>query len=151
MADRIAPADAGKQSSAAPGDADVRNTAVLVVSTAVPNLADGLMGRYSAVARLFSWGAMPVGAAVVGLLAEFFGVRIAFAVLAAVVLSTVVPFLRTATPEVLRDAERGSSRTRAVHRWRAGDAGCRRLRPPQPAAGNRDLTSISDSPKSARR
>ncbi|WP_243793754.1 MFS transporter [Saccharopolyspora gloriosae] len=73
-----------------------------------------LMGRYSAVARLFSWGAMPVGAAAVGLLAEFFGARAAFAVFAAIVLATAIPFLRTVTPAVLRGAEQAEHRELAT-------------------------------------
>lgn len=69
-----------------------------------------LMGRYSAVARLFSWGAMPVGAAAVGLLAEFFGAQAAFTVFAVVVLATVVPFLRTVTQDVLDGVEQAKQR-----------------------------------------
>ncbi|MBW8483250.1 MFS transporter [Actinomadura parmotrematis] len=61
----------------------------------------GLMGRYNAAARLFSWGAMPLGAAVVGVLAEAAGMRAAFAVFAAAVLVTVVPFLRVARSAAL--------------------------------------------------
>lgn len=60
-----------------------------------------LMGRVSAAARLFSWGAMPVGAALVGVLAEWFGHRVAFAVFAVAVLVLVVPFLRTGSGEEL--------------------------------------------------
>ncbi|MEV5540660.1 MFS transporter [Saccharopolyspora shandongensis] len=69
-----------------------------------------MMGRYSAVARLFSWGAMPVGAGVVGLLAEFFGMRAAFIVFAVAVLITVPAFLRTVTPQVLADVEAAKRR-----------------------------------------
>lgn len=64
-----------------------------------------MMGRYSAVARLFSWGALPVGAGAVGLLAEFFGMRAALIVFAVAVLATIPPFLRTVTPQVLAGVE----------------------------------------------
>ncbi|RRO17090.1 MFS transporter [Saccharopolyspora rhizosphaerae] len=65
-----------------------------------------MMGRYSAVARLFSWGAMPVGAGVAGLLAEMVGMRVAFTAFALAVLITIPPFLRTVTPQVLAGVER---------------------------------------------
>ncbi|WP_406689460.1 MFS transporter [Saccharopolyspora sp. ID03-671] len=64
-----------------------------------------MMGRYSAVARLFSWGAMPVGAGAVGVLAELLGMRAAFVVFALTVLLTIPPFLRTVTPAVLNARE----------------------------------------------
>ncbi|XVS60917.1 MFS transporter [Actinosynnema sp. CA-299493] len=60
-----------------------------------------MMGRFSAAMRLFSWGAMPVGAALVGVLAEWFGFRVAFAVFAVATAALIVPFLRTFTPAVL--------------------------------------------------
>ncbi|MEE1940962.1 MFS transporter [Streptomyces sp. TRM 70361] len=60
-----------------------------------------LMGRYNAAARLFSWGAMPLGAGLVGVLAQWFGPRAAFAVAALLV---AVPFLRTVTPRALEEA-----------------------------------------------
>ncbi|WP_424186710.1 MFS transporter [Actinokineospora sp. G85] len=72
-----------------------------------------LMGRYSAVARLFSWGAMPVGAGAVGLLAEWFGMQTAFLFFAVAVLAIIIPFLRTVTPEVLEGVERAKRRQMA--------------------------------------
>ncbi|MFE1168419.1 MFS transporter [Nocardiopsis sp. NPDC058789] len=60
-----------------------------------------MLGRFSAVFRLFGWGAMPLGAALVGLLAEVVGVRAAFAVFAVAALLTVIPFLRVVTPAAL--------------------------------------------------
>ncbi|KVD66540.1 transporter [Burkholderia ubonensis] len=60
-----------------------------------------LFGRYNAAARLFSWGAMPVGAGLGGVLAELFGLRVAFAGFAAATLLLIVPFLRIATPAAL--------------------------------------------------
>lgn len=62
-----------------------------------------LMGRLSAAMRLFSWGAMPVGAALMGVLAEWFGFRIAFGVFAIAVVALIVPFLRT-SPELTTKA-----------------------------------------------
>ncbi|MEU6392405.1 MFS transporter [Streptomyces sp. NPDC046939] len=65
---------------------------------------DAMLGRFSAVNRLFSWGAMPVGAGAMGLLAEWFGLRVAFAVFAVSVALTVPPFLRVLTRPVLSAA-----------------------------------------------
>ncbi|XVQ82067.1 MFS transporter [Microbispora siamensis] len=64
-----------------------------------------MLGRYNAAARLFSWGAMPLGAGSVGLLAEWFGMRTAFAVFAAAALLIIIPFLRTMTPGALSEAD----------------------------------------------
>ncbi|MFF6869746.1 MFS transporter [Streptomyces sp. NPDC012450] len=63
---------------------------------------DEMLGRYNAAARLFSFGAMPLGAALVGLLAEWGGTRLAFGVFALAVAVTPVPFLRNVTPSALR-------------------------------------------------
>ncbi|KVO40613.1 transporter [Burkholderia ubonensis] len=60
-----------------------------------------LFGRYNAAARLFSWGAMPVGAGLGGVLAELFGLRVAFAGFAVATLLLIAPFLRIATPAAL--------------------------------------------------
>lgn len=57
-----------------------------------------LLGRYSAASRLFSWGAMPIGAAIVGLMAEFFGIRLAFALFAICAAFLIIPFIIVATP-----------------------------------------------------
>ncbi|HZG04684.1 MAG TPA: MFS transporter [Streptomyces sp.] len=67
-------------------------------------VATELMGRYNAAARLFSWGAMPLGAGLVGVLAEWFGLRAAFAVFAVATLLVIVPFLRVVTPGALEEA-----------------------------------------------
>ncbi|MEU6556303.1 MFS transporter [Streptomyces sp. NPDC046915] len=64
---------------------------------------DAMLGRYSAVSRLFSWGAMPIGAGVMGLLAEWLGLRLAFMVFAASVALTVPPFLRVLTRPALAE------------------------------------------------
>jgi MFS family permease len=73
-----------------------------VTQTLVP--AD-LMGRYSAASRLFGWGAVPVGAAVGGVLAQLYGARFAFAVFTVAALLLVVPFLRDFPPRVAADVE----------------------------------------------
>ncbi|TVL93763.1 MFS transporter [Streptomyces sp. SAJ15] len=62
---------------------------------------DVMLGRCNAVGRLFSWGAMPVGAGLVGLLAQGLGARVAFLAFAALVAVSVVPFLRVMTPAEL--------------------------------------------------
>lgn len=64
---------------------------------------DGMLGRYNAVSRLFSWGAMPIGAGLMGLLAEWFGLRLAFMVFAVSVAVTVLPFLRVLTRSTLAE------------------------------------------------
>ncbi|MFJ4771070.1 MFS transporter [Streptomyces uncialis] len=63
----------------------------------------GMMGRYSAASRLFSWGSLPLGAALAGLLAQALGYRAAFAVFALTTMVVVVPFLRTFTPRVQQE------------------------------------------------
>ncbi|AOK32604.1 MULTISPECIES: MFS transporter [Burkholderia] len=60
-----------------------------------------LLGRYNAAARLFSWGAMPIGAGLGGLISEYFGMRAAFIGFGVATLLLIVPFLRIATPEAL--------------------------------------------------
>ncbi|MFI5801707.1 MFS transporter [Streptomyces sp. NPDC051561] len=63
---------------------------------------DALMGRYSSAARLLSWGGMPVGAALIGVLAEWLGTRTAFLVFSVAVAATIWPFLRNVTTAELR-------------------------------------------------
>ncbi|MGW1226980.1 MFS transporter [Streptomyces sp. NPDC002530] len=58
---------------------------------------DAMQGRYGAAARLFTFGAMPLGAALVGVLAEVGGMRTAFAVFALATAVTPVYFLRNVT------------------------------------------------------
>ncbi|MGW0909998.1 MFS transporter [Streptomyces sp. NPDC002853] len=66
---------------------------------------DGMLGRYGAAARLFNFGAMPLGAALVGLLAELGGMRLAFAVFAVAVAATPVLFLKNVTPAALESVK----------------------------------------------
>jgi MFS family permease len=63
---------------------------------------DEMLGRFNATFRFFGFGAMPLGAGVVGLLAELAGIRLAFGVFAVVTTATVVPFLRNITNSALR-------------------------------------------------
>ncbi|MEV5654500.1 MFS transporter [Streptomyces sp. NPDC052291] len=55
---------------------------------------DAMLGRYGAASRLFTFGAMPLGAALVGLLAELGGMRLAFGLFAAATAITPVLFVR---------------------------------------------------------
>ncbi|MGW5354768.1 MFS transporter [Streptomyces sp. NPDC004031] len=63
---------------------------------------DEMLGRYGAAARLFTFGAMPLGAALVGLLAELCGMRLAFAAFALATAATPFLFLRTVPASSLR-------------------------------------------------
>ncbi|CAG6393725.1 MFS transporter [Streptomyces cocklensis] len=75
---------------------------------------DDMLGRYGAAARLFNFGAMPLGAALVGLLAELGGMRLAFGMFALATAATPVLFLRNVTTSALKPREdtsvRGHSR-----------------------------------------
>lgn len=73
---------------------NTRTISQRIVPTAV-------LGRFSAAFRLFGWGAMPLGAALVGVVAELAGVRAAFGLFAFAALLTVVPFLRVVTSAAL--------------------------------------------------
>jgi MFS family permease len=67
----------------------------------VPN---EMMGRVSGVIRLFGFGALPLGAALAGFVAETAGIPAVFAVCAAMNLLLFVPFFRGITPETLATA-----------------------------------------------
>ncbi|MFE3456826.1 MFS transporter [Nocardiopsis aegyptia] len=60
-----------------------------------------MLGRYSAAARLFTWGAIPLGAGLAGVVAELVGARGAFGLFALAALAMAVPFLRVLTPTAL--------------------------------------------------
>ncbi|MFI9554340.1 MFS transporter [Nonomuraea endophytica] len=66
---------------------------------------DRLLGRYTSAGRMLGYGAMPVASLVAGLIAQFAGVRVAFAVFAAFALVIVVPFFRAVTPAALAESE----------------------------------------------
>ncbi|GAA0393843.1 MFS transporter [Streptomyces luteireticuli] len=65
---------------------------------------EDMAGRHNGAYRLLSWGAMPVGAGLVGVLAQWFGDRVALLVFAGAVLVAVPVFLRTVTEEAVREA-----------------------------------------------
>ncbi|MEU3573210.1 MFS transporter [Kitasatospora sp. NPDC036755] len=70
---------------------------------------EGMLGRYNAAHRLFSWGAAPLGAGLVGLLADRFGMRAAFAVFALAAALVARPFLRALAPGVPAAAALGEA------------------------------------------
>ncbi|MFI6587094.1 MFS transporter [Embleya sp. NPDC050493] len=70
-----------------------------------------MMGRYSGAARLLGWGAMPLGAGLIGGLAQWFGVRAAFVVFAVAVAATIPVYLRVVTEDRLAPALRMPSST----------------------------------------
>ncbi|MFH8803878.1 MFS transporter [Streptomyces sp. NPDC017936] len=55
---------------------------------------DALLGRYTAALRMFSWGALPLGSALAGALAQAAGLSVAFAVFALAAAVLIIPFLR---------------------------------------------------------
>lgn len=55
---------------------------------------DALLGRYTAALRMFSWGALPLGSALAGALAEAAGMSAAFALFAVAAFLIIFPFLR---------------------------------------------------------
>ncbi|MBF6064631.1 MFS transporter [Nocardia terpenica] len=67
---------------------------------------DELLGRYNAAARLFSWGAMPVGGVIAGALVQWVGAGSAFAVFAVATASIMVPFLRVVRVEFSKEIAR---------------------------------------------
>ncbi|WP_157246066.1 MFS transporter [Nonomuraea typhae] len=73
-----------------------------IAQTIVP---DRLLGRYTAAGRMLAYGAMPLASLLAGFLAQFAGLKVAFAVFAAAALVLVVPFLRTVTPDALAQSE----------------------------------------------
>ncbi len=64
-----------------------------------------MMGRYSAVSRLFGWGSVPIGAGVAGLIAEYASAQAAFAFFAVLALAVIVPFMRDFSPKVAAETE----------------------------------------------
>ncbi|QSB13441.1 MFS transporter [Natronosporangium hydrolyticum] len=64
---------------------------------------DAMLGRVNAAYRLFAWGAMPVGAALGGLLGELFGLRALFSVTALGTLVLVVPLRLIVTERSLQN------------------------------------------------
>lgn len=73
-----------------------------------------MMGRYSAAAKMFSWGSFPVGAGLAGVLAEWFGTQVAFAIFSVATLTLIVPFLRIFTAEALAKIDAGDVAVRGT-------------------------------------
>jgi MFS family permease len=73
---------------------------VLVATIRHNMVPEQLMGRVYAASRLISWGVLPVGAGLAGLVADAVGVRVAFAAATALALLLVVAF-----PAVTRSME----------------------------------------------
>jgi MFS family permease len=63
---------------------------------------DEMMGRYSGVSRLTSWGSMPVGALLAGVTAEIVGVRAVFGLGGAVCLFLLLVTIRTVSSDGFR-------------------------------------------------
>jgi MFS family permease len=66
---------------------------------------DHLLGRLNSAYRLLAWGTRPLGAALGGLLGQWFGTRAVFGVMGALALGLLVPD-RTLTEQALADAEK---------------------------------------------
>ena len=62
---------------------------------------DEMLGRFSATFRFAAFGVLPLGAGLVGVLAELIDVRLAFGAFALVTTATLVPFFRNITPSAL--------------------------------------------------
>ncbi|MCB5164180.1 MFS transporter [Streptomyces bambusae] len=62
---------------------------------------DEMLGRFSATFRFFAFGALPLGAGLVGVLAELGGSRAAFGVFAVITTAALLPFLRNITHAAL--------------------------------------------------
>ncbi|CAN5756923.1 MAG: MFS transporter [Euzebyales bacterium] len=78
---------------------------VAVVSLRQRIVPDELLGRVNAAYRLISWGALPLGALIGGLLGEVIGLRPLFGLTAAATLALIVPLRLTVTEAAIADAE----------------------------------------------
>ena len=63
---------------------------------------DEMLGRTSGVFRVFGYGALPVGAALAGFVAEGAGIPAVFALCAVLILLLLIPFARDITPAALK-------------------------------------------------
>ncbi|MUN37331.1 MFS transporter [Actinomadura litoris] len=75
---------------------------------------DELLGRVGGASRTLGWGAVPLGAALAGLVAETTGPRLVFALAAAGTALMIVPVFRVLTPSALADHEPAPRPTAAV-------------------------------------
>lgn len=74
---------------------------VVVSSIRQQMIPDAMQGRTSGVFRLFGYGALAVGAAAAGAVAEIAGIPAVFALCTALTALFVVPFFRVVTPEAI--------------------------------------------------
>lgn len=81
---------------------------VIGVSLRQRIIPDRLLGRVSSSYRLVAWGSAPLGAAVGGVLAQLFGLRTVFAIMALLVLLILTGF-RVVTEERIAAAEHAAS------------------------------------------
>ncbi len=78
---------------------------IVVASIRQQIIPDSMLGKSSGVFRLFGYGALPVGSALAGLIAELFGIPAVFALCAALTLFLLIPFYRDITPALKASAQ----------------------------------------------
>ena len=77
---------------------------IVVSSIRQQIVPDDMMGRSSGVFRLFGYGALPLGSALAGFVAEGLGIPAVFALCAALTLLLFVPFFRSITSAALANS-----------------------------------------------
>ena len=77
---------------------------IITVSLRQRITPDRLLGRLNSCYRLLAWGTIPLGAAVGGLLAQWFGLRLVFVVMTGVTLSSFL-LMRSVTDTAIEAAE----------------------------------------------
>lgn len=77
---------------------------IIVASIRQLTVPGELLGRVYSASRFVSWGIGPIGAALAGLVAEFFGIRSMFAAGALISIAVLLLFLRIVSPELLQAA-----------------------------------------------
>lgn len=75
---------------------------IVVSSIRQQSVPNEMLGRTSGVFRVFGYGALPVGAALAGVVAEIASLPAVFAVCAALNLLLLIPFSRDITPEAMK-------------------------------------------------
>lgn len=71
---------------------------VVVSSIRQQIVPDDMLGRTSGVFRLFGYGALPIGSALAGFVAQYFGIPAVFALCALLTCLLIIPFYRDITP-----------------------------------------------------
>jgi MFS family permease len=74
---------------------------IVVSSIRQQAVPDDMMGRVSSVFRLFGYGALPLGSALAGIVAETVSLPAVFALCAALTLLLLIPFFQVITPQTL--------------------------------------------------